>query len=166
MHMIFHDATIDDLPLIVEIYNSTVACRMVTADTDPVSVEDKISWFQEHNPSTRPLWKVLDDNNSMIGWISFQDFYGRPAYKGTAEISIYVSEHHRNKGYGNEMLSYSIKQCKKLGIHSLLGFIFEQNNASLKLFSKAGFEEWGHLKNIALLDNNYCSLKILGLKIP
>ncbi len=53
-------ATRSDLPQIVEIYNSTIASRMVTADTDPVSVESRVRWFEEHTPDLRPLWVVED----------------------------------------------------------------------------------------------------------
>jgi L-amino acid N-acyltransferase YncA len=35
------DADEADLPVIVEIYNSTVPTRMVTADTEPVSIESR-----------------------------------------------------------------------------------------------------------------------------
>ena len=45
----FRDAILIDLEIIVEIYNSTVASRMVTADTDPVSVNSSINWFDKHN---------------------------------------------------------------------------------------------------------------------
>lgn len=37
----YRNATQNDLAAIVEIYNSTVPTRMVTADTEPVSVEDR-----------------------------------------------------------------------------------------------------------------------------
>ena len=37
----FRDALKTDLEKIVEIYNSTIPSRMVTADTEPVSVESK-----------------------------------------------------------------------------------------------------------------------------
>ena len=40
------DATEADLPTIVEIYNSTVPGRVVTADTGPVSVEGRAGWFR------------------------------------------------------------------------------------------------------------------------
>lgn len=36
----FKNATLEDLPTIIEIYNSTVPGRMVTADTEPVTIED------------------------------------------------------------------------------------------------------------------------------
>lgn len=38
----YRNATIDDLPKILEIYNSIIASRMVTADIKPVSVEDRL----------------------------------------------------------------------------------------------------------------------------
>jgi phosphinothricin acetyltransferase len=42
---IYRDATLQDLERIVEIYNSTISSRMVTADTEPVSVESRIRWL-------------------------------------------------------------------------------------------------------------------------
>ena len=162
--MVYRNATLEDLPIIVEIYNSTIGSREVTADTEPVSVADKLSWFHEHNPNTRPLW-MIENENEIIGWVSFQDFYGRPAYDGTAELSLYLKEQHRNQGIGKTVVQYAISKCPQLGINNLLGFVFEQNKNSLKMISSLGFEEWGHLKNIAILDGKYCSLKIMGLKV-
>ncbi|WP_240894440.1 GNAT family N-acetyltransferase [Parapedobacter sp. SGR-10] len=86
---------------IVDIYNSTISSRMVTADTEPVSVESRQKWFDEHNTTNRPLWVIENNTNQIIGWISFQSFYGRPAYDATVEISIYLDETQRGKGLGN-----------------------------------------------------------------
>jgi phosphinothricin acetyltransferase len=161
----FRDATIDDLQTIVDIYNSTIPSRIVTADLIPVSVESKLDWFNEHNPVTRPLWMVENTEQHIIGWISFQDFYGRPAYNETAEISIYVDEKYRGCGYGKQILSYAIKQCNNLKIKNLLGFIFEQNITSINLLKAMGFVECGHLDSVAKLDSKLCNLKIMQLKI-
>jgi phosphinothricin acetyltransferase len=161
----FRDATIDDLQTIVDIYNATIPSRIVTADLIPVTVDSKLDWFNEHNPVTRPLWMVENKDEHIIGWISFQNFYGRPAYNETAEISIYIDENFRGNGYGKQMLSYAIKQCPLLKINNLLGFIFEQNFISINLFKSMGFIECGHLESVAKLDNKKCNLKIMQLKI-
>jgi phosphinothricin acetyltransferase len=161
--MEFSDAGIHDLPLIVEIYNSTVAGRLVTADTEPVTVGDKLKWFEAHNPSTRPLWMVRD-KDLVIGWVSYNNFYGRPAYDGTAEISIYLHPEARGKGYGKKVLAYCLQQAPRLRIYTLLGFIFKHNEASIQLFKQAGFEEWGHLPDIAIMDGLPYSLLIFGKK--
>jgi len=163
--MTFRDATLVDLPMIVEIYNSTVASRLVTADLEPVSVESKLNWFHQHNSRFRPLWVVEDYQKNTIGWVSFQDFHGRPAYQKTAEISIYLHPDHRGKGFGKQILERSIERCPDLGIENLLAFIFAHNLPSLALFEKFRFELWANLKNIAELDDEKKSLIILGKHI-
>lgn len=161
----YRNAEEKDLPKIVEIYNSTVASRLVTADTEEVSVESKMKWFDEHHPNTRPLWMVEDDFKNCIGWVSFQNFYGRPAYNSTAEISIYLDEKFRGQGFGKKILQYSIQQAPSLGIKTILGFIFSHNLPSMKLFLELGFEEWAHLPEIAEMDANLYGLKIVGKKV-
>jgi L-amino acid N-acyltransferase YncA len=160
----FRDATINDLSRIVEIYNSTIAGRMVTADTEPVSVESRRAWFDEHEPASRPLWIVMN-NGRDIGWVSFQSFYGRPAYQATAEISIYLDENVRGKGFGREVLAHAMDSCKSLGIKTLLGYIFAHNIPSMTLFIKMGFGEWGTFPRIAKLDDVERDLIIVGKRI-
>ncbi len=152
-----------DLPRIVEIYNSTVATRTSTADTSPVTVESKRAWFQEHDES-RPLF-VYELENKIVGWASFQQFYGRPAYHLTAELSIYLDAEFRAQGLGQTILSECIALCPSLGIINLVGFVFSHNLASLKLLNKFGFQKWGELVEVAEMDGKHYSLSILGLKL-
>lgn len=161
----FRDAANADLAKIVEIYNSTVPSRMVTADTEPVSVESRRKWFNEHNASRRPLWVIENSDDEIVGWVSFQSFYGRPAYDGTVEMSIYLSEEQRGKGLGKQILQHCIDEAPRFGIKTLLGFIFSHNEPSLKLFKHFGFQEWAVLPDVAVLDGQERSLKILGKRI-
>ena len=163
--LIYRDAVQEDLVKIVEIYNSTVASRMVTADTEQVSVSSKQRWFDEHNSDKRPLWIVEEGSGQIIGWVSFQSFYGRSAYNATVELSIYLDKKHRGKGFGKQILQYCIENAPAYGIKTLLGFIFSHNLPSLKLFRHFGFEDWATLPNIALLDGEERGLKILGKRI-
>lgn len=162
--LIYKHATLQDIPTIVAIYNSVIPGRMVTADTEPVSVESKQNWFSNHNPSKRPLYLVQDNGNT-IGWVSLESFYGRPAYNQTAEVSIYLDESIRGKGYGKEILKYIIDQCPSFGIKSLLGYIFAHNEPSLKLFKSFGFEQWALFPNVAVLDGVERSLIIVGKRV-
>ncbi len=154
----------NDLPAIVAIYNSTIPSRMVTADTTPVTVESRVAWFHEHNPQNRPIW-VVEDGGIILGWLSFSSFYNRPAYHATAEISIYIAEESRGKGIGKKLLSKAIEECPKLGITTMLGFIFGHNEPSLRLFLKYNFERWGFLPKVAILDGIERDLVILGLRV-
>jgi phosphinothricin acetyltransferase len=164
LNLRYRNASKADLDKIVDIYNSTIPTRMVTADTRPVSIESRIEWFEEHSPGKRPLWAVELDSE-IIGWVSFQSFYGRPAYDATAEISIYLKEDMRGKGIGKQILQYCIDRSPEFGIRTLLGFIFAHNEPSLKLFHSFGFEDWATLPNIAVLDGIERTLKILGRRV-
>lgn len=76
MNMTLRLAENKDLEAVVAIYNSTIASRMVTADTEPVTPEDRMEWFLGHTES-RPLYVAEDENGNVAAWISFETFYGK-----------------------------------------------------------------------------------------
>jgi len=161
--MNLRDATEADLPAIVEIYNATIPGRMVTADTEPVSVESRLAWFRTHDPHTRPIWVVDDSPGGRVcAWLSFSSFYGRPAYRPTAEISLYVAETHRRRGVGKFLLGEAIARAPACEVRTLLGFIWAHNEPSLRLFEKSGFGRWAHLPRVAVLDGIERDLIIVG----
>ena len=157
----------EDLPVIVDIYNSTIASREVTADTEPVTVASRQQWFDDHDPARRPLWVIHATNHTgpVIGWMSYSNFYGRPAYSGTAEVSIYIAEDWRGKGLGRYCLEQAIAHAPNINVHTLLGFIFGHNAPSLALFQKFGFDTWAHLPRVANLDGIERDLIILGKRV-
>ncbi|MBM0740043.1 N-acetyltransferase [Phormidium sp. CLA17] len=175
--MIIRDAVEADLPAIVEIYNSTISCRLVTADMEEISVESRLSWFHSHTSDLRPLWVVdpsleqeMECNSlkdgircDIAGWLGFQSFYSaRKAYDKTAELSIYISPNYRRQGIGRILLQQAIARSPELGIKNLVGCIFANNEPSLKLFKNFGFEQWGYLPAIAEFESGTNDLVIVG----
>jgi L-amino acid N-acyltransferase YncA len=160
----FTHARETDLARIVATYNNTIPSRLVTADLEPVTAESRRTWFREHSEGRRPLWLVLDDQR-YAGWMSFSSFYGRPAYDGTVEVSIYIDQPFRGKGLGKACLEHAIKKAPGLGIHTLLGFIFGHNQPSLRLFEKEGFSTWARLPGVANMEGEMRDLLILGRKV-
>ncbi len=162
--MTFRDATEADLPAIVAIYNSIIPGRMVTADLEPVTVASRLPWLQAHDPAKRPIW-VAEKNGEVCAWLSFDTFYPRAAYDGTVMIALYVVEKHRRAGLGRELLTRALAHAPKLGVHTVLGYIFAHNEPSLKLFAAFGFERWAHLPRVAKLDTAERDLVILGKRV-
>jgi phosphinothricin acetyltransferase len=157
-------ATRNDLAQIVEIYNSTIPTKMVTADTEPVSVESRIPWFEEHKPDFRPLW-VVEGDGRIAAWLSFSAFYGRPAYDKTAELSVYVGESFRRGGVGSYLLTQAVSHAPVLKVDTLLGFIFGHNEPSLALFERFGFSRWGRLPRVAAFNAVERDLVIVGRRV-
>ena len=161
--MYIRDAVATDLAAIVEIYNQSIPSRMATADTKPVTVADRLDWYRNRSVN-RPLW-VATEQDRILGWLSFQNFYGRPAYLHTAEVSIYIALSERRRGIGSELLERAIALSPELQLTTLLAFVFAHNRPSLDLFTRYNFQRWGYLPNIARLNKSDRSLTILGRKI-
>ncbi|MDQ0228924.1 GNAT family N-acetyltransferase [Metabacillus malikii] len=158
------DAKLDDLRRIVEIYNLSIPGRIATADLEEITVESRLHWFHEHNTHSRPLW-VLEEDDKTVGWLSFQSFYGRPAYLATAEVSIYLDPSVHGKKYAQRLLRQAIQACPTLQINTLLAFVFAHNVASINLFNKFHFEKWAHLPRIANMGGVERDLLILGKRV-
>ena len=163
--MIIRDAVEADLPAIVEIYNATVPTRMVTAELEPTTVEARLPWLREHSPEQYPFW-VAESEGCVIGWLDFKKFLPRSAYRGTAEISVYVDEKFRRRGVGQRLLERAIARAPSLGITALVGLIFGHNEPSLKLFQRLGFERWGFFPAVARLDGVDRDLVVMGQHCP
>ncbi len=101
----------------------------------------------------------------MAGWVSYSDFYGRPAYGATAELSIYLHAGPPWAGAGRYLLEQAIAHAPQVGVTTLLGFIFGHNTPSLALFERHGFARWGDLPRVAVLDGIERDLVIVGRRL-
>ena len=158
------DAVESDLERIVEIYNAAIPSRLATADTAAVSVDSRRAWFHDRDRARHPLW-VVEREGRVIGWLSFGKFYGRPAYAATAEVSIYVDPSVQRSGLATQLMERALERAGALGLTTFLGFVFAHNERSLALCRKFGFERWGHLPRIAVLDEVERDLVIVGRRL-
>ena len=108
---------------------------------------------------------LAEESGAVIAWLSFDTFYPRAAYDGTAMIAIYVAESHRRLGLGRRLLNEAVTRAPELGLHTLLGYIFGHNEPSLQLFESYGFARWAHLPRVATLDGVKRDLIIVGRRI-
>jgi len=165
VNVIIRDAVEADLPAITEIYNAAIASRVATAQLEPVTLEQQRNSLGEHSPERYPFW-VAEINGRVIGWLSFRAFLPRCAYRGTAEISVYVDEKSRRRGVAQQLLQEAIARAPSLGITALVGLIFGHNEPSLKLFERLGFQRWGLLPGIARMANDERDLIVMGRHCP
>jgi L-amino acid N-acyltransferase YncA len=159
--MKIRDAVQSDLPAIIDIYNAAVATRISTAQLDPVTVESRREWLNEHSADRHPFW-VMELDGKVAGWLTIKPFIQRCAYSGTVELSVYVNEKFRRRGVGRALLEEAIARSPELEIAAMVGLIFAHNQPSLRLFEQVGFARWGLLPQVALLDGVERDLTIMG----
>jgi L-amino acid N-acyltransferase YncA len=159
--MKIRDAAEADLSAIIDIYNVAIATRMSTAQLEPVTVESRRRWLSEHSPDRHPFW-VTEIDGQIAGWLTIKSFLPRCAYSGTAELSVYVDQKFRRRGVARTLLEEAIARAPALEITAMVGLIFAHNEPSLRLFGQLGFERWGLLPRVALLDGIERDLTIVG----
>jgi L-amino acid N-acyltransferase YncA/predicted O-methyltransferase YrrM len=162
--LIIRDAIEADVPAIMAIYNAAVAARIATAQLEPVNTVEGRNWLSKHSDDY-PLW-VTETDGRVAGYLGFKRFLPRCAYRGTAEISVYVDETFRRHGVARRLLKEAIARAPSLGINALVGLIFGHNEPSLKLFEQLGFQRWGHLPGVARLENVERDLIVMGQHCP
>ncbi len=143
--MIIRPATIDDLPVITEIYNDAIKRTVATFDTEPKSLEEQKIWFKAHG-TRYPI--MVAQTEGVVGWASLSQYSDRCAYSNTAEVSVYIAEEHRGKGFGHTLLQSIIQHGKEIGHHVLLARIADGNDVSIHIFEKQGFTHVGVLKEV------------------
>ncbi len=159
------DAIEADLPEIIDIYNASIPAGRATADTNPITVTDRVEWFRKFDPSKRPIW-VAELDGRVVGCVYLSSFYGgRPAYDKTAEISTYIAPDHQGKGLGTMLKQRMIEACPRLGVENLISMYFDHNEATQRLNEKFGFHAVGHLPEIAEAFGQKRGLKISILRI-
>ena len=139
---------------------------MATADTEPVTVQQREPWFREFDPARRPLWVFCAADGPVQGWLSLRSFYGRPAYRHTVEVGIYVDPAAQRRGIAGALLGHALAAAPRLDIATLLAFVFGHNAPSIALFRRFGFDAWGTLPRVAELDGVERDLAILGRRVP
>lgn len=96
----------------------------------------------------------INENNSTIGLIDLFDFDPKNNRAGIGILIQNASD--RSKGLGSEALDLLIRYAfQQLQLHQLYANIGEDNQASLHLFTKFGFEKIGIKKQWNKVNNVY-----------
>lgn len=155
-------AEASDLPQIVEIYNQGVAAGNANADDAPVTVDQRVSWFLDHDSNSFPVY-IIELDQRIIGWGSLSSYRrGRNGLRATAEISYYIDYKYHGKGFGKKLIAHMISDASRLGIHHLFAIMLDINPVSENILKSFGFQKWGHLPNIVNLNGKICGQLIYG----
>lgn len=156
-------ATKSDIPEIAKIYNVSIMDRNATADLKPKNIAELENWFKDHTKTNnRPIYVMRNNSNKIIAWSSFSDYKNKAAYYISSEISIYVDKNERGNGIGSEFLEFMLTIAPNLNIKNIVAIIFANNTASLMLFKKFGFKQWGFLPKMCDMQSFIADIFILG----
>ena len=152
-------ATLEDLPVITEIYNEAVLTTTATFDTEPKSVAKRQPWFEEHGSRYPVLVARID--NVVVGWVSLSCWSPKTGYAGTVEGSLYVGSAYRGRGIGKRLMAAILAEGQKNGYHTVLARVVEGNETSIGLHEAFGFELVGVMREVGYKFNRWLDVYLM-----
>ena len=136
-----------DLPAVTAIYAHHVLHGTGTFETTPPSEAEMAARRADVLARGLP-WLVAEEGGRVLGFAYCQWFKPRPAYRFSAEDSIYVHPDAHGRGLGRTLLAQLATQAQAAGIRKLLAVIGDSANAaSIGVHRSLGFTPAGVFKS-------------------
>ena len=146
--MLVRQATLTDVPGILDIYNEAVLNTTASYDYEPSTLEMRAAWFDEHVRTGYPVVVAEDESGRVAGWGSLSQFRVRIGYRFTAEDSVYVAAGRRGQGIGTQLLAPLIESARAMGLRAVIAAVDADNAPSLRLHERHGFVKVGHFRQV------------------
>src|SRR5699024_12230687 len=121
-----------DLQSILSIYNHAILNTTAVYTYEPVTIEERETWFHTKLEQAEPIFVYLKDGQ-VVGFATYGAFRNWPAYQYTVEHSIYVDPETRNEGVASQLLVKLIEEIKKRNYKTNIVGIKVSNITSIKL---------------------------------
>jgi phosphinothricin acetyltransferase len=136
-----------DVPAITAIYGHHVLHGTGTFETTPPTEADMGARRADVLAKGLP-YLVAEEQGRVLGFAYCQWFKPRPAYRFSAEDSIYLHPDAAGKGLGKELLGTLAAQAEAAGIRKLIAVIGDSANAgSIGVHRSLGFTPVGSFKS-------------------
>ncbi len=141
-------ATACDARAICAIYNTAILERASTFETTPRTAGD----FERRIEDERFPLLVAVNGGQVIGWAGLAPYSDRHCYAGIGEASVYVDAAARGRGIGTRLADGLAFTAQSGGFHKMIGKLFTDNVASIRLVERCGFTRVGLHRRHGKLD--------------
>ncbi|WP_293760712.1 GNAT family N-acetyltransferase [uncultured Aquitalea sp.] len=156
--MQIRDARLEDLAVILDIYNEVIATTTAVYNDDPLNPGEFAVWFQDRLEAGYPVLVAEDGDGRILGFSSFGDFRPRPGFRFTVEHSVHLAPEARGKGIGKALVSALFPRAQALGKHTMIGAVDAANEASIRFHEKLGFIRVGTLPQVGFKFDRWLDL--------
>ena len=154
-----------DVPAITAIYAHHVLVGTGTFELDPPSLSDMEDRRADVLSKGLP-YLVAADGGRLLGFAYCNWFKPRPAYRFSAEDSIYMAADAQGRGIGRALLIELITQAEQAGIRKLIAIIGDSANvSSIAVHRSVGFAPVGILKSCGWKFDQWRDVVLMDLPI-
>ncbi len=142
----FEEMSMEFLPSVAEIYNYYILNSTATFHSNALSLKDMKDIVFTGSPRFQSF--AILDGDRVCGYSILSPFKKREAYDATAEVTVYLENGYTGKGVGSLAISHLEDAAVKNGFHVLLAVICGENDQSIRLFEKLGYEKCAHYREV------------------
>ena len=157
------DATLDDLPAIVELLNIAVVETTALYTEDLIDVTDRVSWFETKQRRGFPV-VVAEIDGTVAGFATYGDFrdsVALPGYRFTVEHSIHVARARWGAGVGRALVVALLERARHAGLRVMVGAIDGENEASIRFHERLGFVETARMPQVGFKFGRWLDLVLM-----
>lgn len=148
-------ATPADYAEITAIYADYVLHSTVTFEVQPPGVHEIGARVQNVAKEGLPYYVARWDNQ-VVGYAYATNYRSRPAYRHTAEDSIYLKTGFAGRGIGRALMQHVLDASAAAGRRQMIAVIGDSGNtASIALHTRMGFAHVGVFKDVGYKFGRY-----------
>ncbi len=136
----------EHLPEVLDIYNYYVLNTTVSFHTEPLSLADMRNAVLNGDVRFKSYAILREDE--LQGYVLITRHKNKQAYDASGEITIYLKPGCSGQGIGGSALRFIEERAVELEFHVLVATVCAENESSLKLFRKNGYEQSAYFKEI------------------
>ncbi len=163
--MVIREGTEEDAAACAEIYAPYVTDTVISFETEPPKPDEMAERIAKAQRSH--AWLVLeDDEGRVVGYAYGGPFSGRPAYRWSCEVSIYMELGRRRTGGGRALYQALLDRLAERGFRTLAAGMVLPNDASAGLHRALGFENVGTYRRIGYKHGAWRDVTWVQLVLP
>jgi RimJ/RimL family protein N-acetyltransferase len=137
----------------IDIYNNTLKIPF------PYTVQNAEDWIRsvvelENIQGLTNNWAIINKNEGLVGGLGLHQMYGPESHKD--EIGYWLAKPFWNQGIMTEVLKIFCEFCfEQRELSRIEAGVFSNNEASMRVLEKVGFEKEGYLKKCFIKQGRY-----------
>jgi phosphinothricin acetyltransferase len=154
------DASEDDLPAILDIYNDVLTTSTAIYRDEPATLDERAAWFASRRKDGHPVL-VAVEGGDVVGLATYGGFRAWPGYRFTVEHSVYVRADRRGHGVGRAVMDPLIDRARKAGLHVMIAGVDADNEGSIRFHERLGFTKAAHLREVGFKFGRWLDLVLM-----
>ena len=161
MNVIIRIASIEDAQKVYEIYEYYIHHTLATFNELNKTIKERAQEI-ERLLRDYPFLVAEDEQKNFLGFACAEPFRPQSGYRYTVELTIYLHpDAPRRQGVGSQLYERLLSMLTQQGYRTALGVLYGQNEESLALHRRFGFEEILLLPNAAYKHGQWLEMRIM-----